>query len=73
VTPVGDDEQGTCETLVTTRAASGEALQSLRFCGKPAALRYPAMGGGFMRMCERHGATHAGYCERWNDARGWSR
>lgn len=48
-------EQGTCEHL----AASG-------FCGRRAVLRYPAMGGGFMRCCVEHGDKHLAYCEIWD-------
>ena len=40
-------------------------------CSKPAVLRYPAMGGGYMRLCAEHGAPHAKYCERWT-SEGWA-
>lgn len=45
------EKQGSCEVL------SG--------CDEPAVLRYPAMGGGHMRLCAAHGAPHVKYCERW--------
>lgn len=38
-------------------------------CQQPAVLRYPALGGGYMHLCEEHGAPHARYCERWSGAR----
>ena len=32
-------------------------------CGKPSVYRYPAMGGGFAYLCEKHGAHLADSCE----------
>ena len=37
-----------------------------RICDRPAVLRYRAMGGGYMFLCEGHGDKHRGYCERWD-------
>lgn len=54
------DEQGTCEVFIGERGAPGEPQ-----CGAPATLRYPAMGGGYMRLCAEHGAKHANYSEWW--------
>jgi hypothetical protein len=50
--------QGRCEAIVST-------LQ-MRACGRHAVLRYPAMGGGYMRLCAEHGMKHRPICERWN-------
>lgn len=36
-------------------------------CDGPVTYRYPAMGGGYMHLCEAHGAKHAGYAEHWVD------
>lgn len=58
------EQQGTCEVFIGARVAPGEAQ-----CKKPATMRYPAMGGGHMRLCSTHGAKHAAYCERWNGAK----
>jgi hypothetical protein len=55
-----DNTQGTCETYLGTVGAGQPQ------CGKPAMLRYPAHGGGYMRMCEAHGRMYAASCERWN-------
>jgi hypothetical protein len=33
------------------------------FCGKVAAWRYPAMGGGFMYLCLEHAKPHTKYAE----------
>lgn len=40
-------------------------------CGKPAVFRYPAMGGGYCRLCARHSEKHAEDCGRWDGQR-WS-
>ena len=53
--------QGTCEQILGHHPRPGDAV-----CGDPAQLRYPAMGGGYMHLCEKHGAKHAHYCERWS-------
>lgn len=29
-----------------------------KFCGKPTTYAYPAMGGGWMPLCEEHGRQH---------------
>jgi hypothetical protein len=61
-------EQGLCDII------SGELPHPMqRICQKPAVLRYPAMGGGYMRLCADHGAKHAAYCERWSEVQGWLR
>lgn len=56
------DRQGVCEQLVQR--------EHPRDCGQPAVWRYPASGGGFMRLCASHGETHRRYCERWT-TEGW--
>jgi hypothetical protein len=57
--------RGVCEVI------RGEGPNPLdRICEEPAALRYPAMGGGFMRLCARHGAKHRGYSDVW-DGSSW--
>lgn len=53
-----------------TAAAHPGYCDILGGCPLPAALRYPAMGGGYMCLCERHGLRHAMYCERW-DGSAW--
>jgi len=61
------DEQGECEVM------HGEYPDPMkRICSKPAVLRYPAMGGGHMRLCAEHGAKHESYCERWTTV-GWQK
>lgn len=52
-------EQGVCEYGGVTRAEQ---------CGEPAIYRYPAMGGGFMRLCEHHGRRFLphGITEQWD-------
>jgi hypothetical protein len=57
--------QGRCEVL-DDRRNSG-------LCGEPAKYRYPAMGGGFMRMCATHGEKHARVCETWTNWGGWKK
>ena len=55
-----DSEQGVCEVF------AGEGVDPLRrTCELPAVLRYPAMGGGFMRLCAEHGEKHRAYCDEW--------
>lgn len=61
---MNDREQGTCEVI---RGGHSNPLQ--RVCDRPAELRYPAMGGGYMRLCTEHGAPHWPYCERWIEGR----
>jgi hypothetical protein len=63
---VKDFDQGVCEVF----AAEGpDPLR--RICDRPAVLRYPAMGGGWMRLCAEHGAKHQRYCETWDADEGW--
>lgn len=61
------DPQGCCEVIVTERAHPGG-----QFCGRPAMMRYPAMGGGWMHLCDEHGAKHAAiidlFGQRWTGA-----
>jgi hypothetical protein len=52
----------------TTAEATCEHLISLRggvatFCGRVAVSRYPAMGGGHMHQCIKHGKGHERYSE----------
>lgn len=63
--------QGKCEVV------SGEHPNPLqRVCTRPAVLRYPAMGGGWMHLCAEHGAQHARivdrFGERWDGQR-WAK
>jgi hypothetical protein len=60
-----ENYQGTCEVFVGERGAPGEPQ-----CGRAATMRYPAMRGGYMRLCTEHGAKHASYCQRWTGY-GW--
>ena len=55
-----ESEQGTCEMLITDRVDGPK-------CGDPATVRYPAMGGGYMRLCVAHGRrfSKSSYCEDW--------
>lgn len=58
--------QGTCEAI------RGEGPHPLeRICDQPAALRYPAMGGGYARLCAKHGEPHRAHCGEWNGVE-WS-
>ena len=36
-------------------------------CDAPATWRYPAMGGGYMHLCETHGSKHASISEHLVD------
>lgn len=51
-------ERPTCETIVGW-CKCGEP----HFCGTVARWRYPAMGGGFMHLCDEHGIKHLNYAE----------
>ena len=42
--------QPTCEFIMQWPTSSRPAI----YCGTPATRRYPAMGGGFMHMCDEH-------------------
>lgn len=57
--------QGTCEQLMSERD-----WPEGHWCGRPATMRYPAMGGGFMHLCDDHGAKHTRivdqFGQRWN-------
>lgn len=53
-----------CEVLVG-RDLSGEYA----FCGQSTTMRYRAMGGGFMHLCDDHGGPHASYCDLWDGER----
>lgn len=55
-----EDEQGRCDVREDERDPRKQT------CRKPATMRYHAMGGGCMRLCDAHGEKHAAYCERWN-------
>lgn len=60
--------QGECEIV------RGEGPRwDERICFRPATMRYPAMGGGFMHLCAEHGEQHARivdkFGERWNAER----
>lgn len=52
--------QGECQVI---RGEHPNPLE--RICHKPAVLRYPAMGGGYMRLCAEHGEKHKRYCGVW--------
>ena len=52
---MSEQTQGRCEV----RMESGP-------CGQPATVRYPALGGGYMRLCLSHSAGHEAYSQRWN-------
>lgn len=54
-----DQKQGRCEMLGATPTVDD-------MCGQPAVYRYPALGGGYMRLCEPHAHRHIRYCERWS-------
>ena len=60
---VKDAAQGRCELVIRPPHYA---------CNRLAVLRYPAMGGGYMRLCAEHGEKHAHYCEEWMGA-GWSK
>lgn len=55
----------TCEYIV--HWYEGGALPL--FCGTPATKRYPAMGGGFMYLCDEHSIKHLDYAEDVLNAR----
>lgn len=56
-----DHGQGTCEVLTGPVA--------LTVCGQVATFRYPAMGGGYMYLCDGHGIKHAQHSEVWGGDR----
>lgn len=62
---MSDTTPQTCEVIVSQRAHPGDQQ-----CGQPATMRYPAMGGGWMHLCDGHGFKHTQlvdqYGERWN-------
>lgn len=58
-------ETPTCEVIVWW----GEGDSSPVYCGTPATQRYPAMGGGFMHMCDEHSIKHLDYTEAAPDVR----
>lgn len=65
--PLETTYQGVCELV------KGEHPNPLdRVCNRAAMLRYPAMNGGYMHLCELHGQKHASYCERWDGTK-WVR
>ena len=39
-----------------------EVMRVREFCGRPTAFAYPAMGGGWMPLCEEHAAKHHPHC-----------
>lgn len=60
------NDQGTCEKLIPL----GERGRPVgdRQCGKPAALRYPTLRGGWMHLCPECGQGHEAYSQRWDGA-----
>ncbi len=52
--------QGMCDVV---RGEHPHPLE--RLCDRPAVLRYPALGGGYMRLCAQHGEKHRAYCAEW--------
>lgn len=50
--------QGTCDVR-------DEFNPTIHICDRPATLRYPCAGGGYMRLCGPHGRKHADYCAKW--------
>lgn len=53
--------QGVCDIRKGTHP---EPLK--RVCFNAATLRYPAMWGGYMLLCNVHGEKHRAYCEAWD-------
>jgi hypothetical protein len=49
----------TCEFIIAWPTGSKPAV----YCGTVATQRYPAMGGGFMHMCDEHSITHLNHTE----------
>lgn len=37
-------------------------------CGQPTAYAYPAMGGGYMALCDTHAQRHLRYCVTYEQA-----
>jgi hypothetical protein len=48
-----------CEFIIAWPSGSKPAV----YCGTLATQRYPAMGGGFMHMCDEHSITHLNHTE----------
>lgn len=46
----------TCEKITARGVAGTHEMEC--FCGKPTSYAYPAMGGGWMALCEEHGKKH---------------
>jgi hypothetical protein len=57
---IADGDRQTCEYVIEWGDTPGKALT---FCGTPATQRYPAMGGGFMHLCDEHSIKHLNYTE----------
>jgi hypothetical protein len=49
----------TCEFIIAWPTGSKPAV----YCGTAATQRYPAMGGGFMHMCDEHSIIHLNHTE----------
>src|SRR5438105_2967995 len=49
----------TCEFILAWPTDSKPAV----YCGTVATQRYPAMGGGFMHMCDEHSIIHLNHTE----------
>lgn len=60
-----DGDRQRCEYVVWFGEGGGPFL----FCGTPATKRYPAMGGGFMHLCDEHSIAHLDYVENVPHAR----
>jgi hypothetical protein len=48
----------TCEVMVGNKPARKCHAPTVEFCEKPTVAAYPAMGGGWMALCERHARKH---------------
>jgi hypothetical protein len=52
----------TCEYVAIWHNRFGQP----EYCGQRATWRYPAMGGGYMHLCDKHAERHKSYAERIN-------
>lgn len=68
-----DRDRGTCEHMMYGNPGDVDP-DPPTMCGGPARFRYPAMGGGYMRLCTAHGEKHENDhgLEVWT-AGGWKR
>jgi hypothetical protein len=69
--PPETEKRPGCEVVIQW----GNQWRETIFCGSPATKRYPAMGGGFMHLCDEHSIKHLNYVEDipkdwWRDALG---